>query len=137
MFLRCSNLCLQAAQGSEPELLIPISVVVTEAAPDENIRDTPFAPQTATGTIEPQLLLCGDPNQLGAIVTSERARAGELDVSLLERLFERPVYSDHTQARSKLNFRSSADISKPARFASFTNLVKVVALSQNQVAAYF
>jgi hypothetical protein len=63
---------------------------------------------------EPQLVLCGDPNQrmfpsfhppyithpahggsfevVGSILTSDHARAEELDVSLLEHLLEREVY---------------------------------------------
>lgn len=73
----------EAAQGSEPELLIPISVIVPHV-PDNEIVPKPFLPQ---------LVLCGDPNQLGPIVTSEEARTGELNVSLLERLFERPLYT--------------------------------------------
>ena len=49
-------------------------------------------------------------NPVGAIVTSDYARSGELDVSLLERLFDRSVYSP----------RNDALHTKP-----FTNLVKV------------
>ncbi|EAU87611.2 helicase MOV-10 [Coprinopsis cinerea okayama7 len=78
----------EAAQGSEPELLIPISVVV------------PHAQYVGKKAFVPQLVLCGDPNQLGPIVTSEEARAGELDVSLLERLFERPLYAQAKNYRS-------------------------------------
>ncbi|KAF8804411.1 P-loop containing nucleoside triphosphate hydrolase protein [Phlegmacium glaucopus] len=75
----------EAAQGSEPELLIPISVLDAQIHDD---NDNSFIPQLA---------LCGDINQLGPIVISEVARTAELEISLLERLFERPLYSNHTQ----------------------------------------
>ncbi|KAL7417001.1 P-loop containing nucleoside triphosphate hydrolase protein [Mrakia frigida] len=75
----------EAGQGSEPELLIPISVVLPYRGGDQPPKR------------EPQLVLCGDPQQLGPIVTSEAARSGELDVSLLERLFEQPIYSSKSQ----------------------------------------
>lgn len=56
---------------------------------------------------------------VGPIVASEAARAAELDVSLLERLFERPLYSGHRKDRdgSTTDYQIS-DI-------PFTNLVKV------------
>lgn len=60
---------------------------------------------------------------VGPIVTSEKARAGELDISLLERLFERPIYADHPQARSKM--QSVTLHLQSSRFVPFTNLVKV------------
>lgn len=88
---------IQAGQGSEPELLIPISVVLPYRGGDQPPKR------------EPQLVLCGDPQQLGPIVTSEAARSGELDVSLLERLFEQPIYSSKSQVFPR----------------PFTNLVKV------------
>ncbi|TFK37683.1 P-loop containing nucleoside triphosphate hydrolase protein [Crucibulum laeve] len=77
----------EAAQGSEPELLIPMSVVVTRPATN------------GIATLLPQLVLCGDINQLGPVVASENARNAELDVSLLERLSERSVYTSHSYKR--------------------------------------
>jgi hypothetical protein len=44
---------VKAAQGSEPELLIPISVVLP----------VPSGDQTTEQTFMPQLTLCGDINQ--------------------------------------------------------------------------
>ena len=87
----------------------------------------------------PQLALCGDINQrecishtssqilifltsrkVGPIVVSEAARAAELEVSLLERLFERPLYSNYAQI---LHGQVASYLMKSG--LPFTNLVKV------------
>jgi hypothetical protein len=60
---------------------------------------------------------------VGPIVTSEAARSAELDVSLLERLFERPLYAEYPQMRSMV-FTNSPGCQN-ANFTPFTNLVKV------------
>jgi hypothetical protein len=60
---------------------------------------------------------------VGPIVTSEAARSAELDISLLERLFERPLYTDHPQARSKM--QNLPPLSEIFKFKPFSNLVKV------------
>lgn len=60
---------------------------------------------------------------MGPIVASDAARTGELDISLLERLFERPLYMDHPQARSKM--RSKPPRSEIFKFKPFSDLVKV------------
>ncbi|KAJ3789054.1 P-loop containing nucleoside triphosphate hydrolase protein [Lentinula aff. detonsa] len=95
----------EAAQGPEPEVLIPISVVLTS---DELFACDQHCGEHANGTTScdyhwlstaPQLILCGDPNQLGPIITSQHARTHELDVSLIERLFDRPLYAEHVEAR--------------------------------------
>ncbi|KAL0579214.1 adenylosuccinase ade13 [Marasmius crinis-equi] len=91
----------EAAQGSEPELLIPISVVYTRSKEEESATPHSPSPDYHPLSTAPQLVLCGDPNQLGPIISSDTARKNELDVSLLERLFERPVYAEHPEARSK------------------------------------
>jgi len=106
----------EAAQGSEPELLIPISVVSST----HHGESSPLCDASATPA--PQLVLCGDPNQLGPIVTSEAARSAELDVSLLERLFERPLYAEHRKAGSVM-FPNSPGCHH-SNFTPFTNLVK-------------
>ncbi|PPQ90281.1 hypothetical protein CVT25_013106 [Psilocybe cyanescens] len=77
----------EAAQGSEPELLIPISVVLPK----------PYDTEAAGKVFMPQLGLCGDINQLGPIIASEEARSAEFEVSLLERLFERTLYAQYEQ----------------------------------------
>jgi len=60
---------------------------------------------------------------VGPIVTSQAARSAELDVSLLERLFERFLYAQHLQARS-IAFTHSPG-RQNSNFTPFTNLVKV------------
>jgi hypothetical protein len=62
------------------------------------------------------------PISVGPIVTSDAARAAELDVSLLERLFERPIYADNPQARSRM---SRNTLNQNPTYKPFTNLVKV------------
>ncbi|KAG7087423.1 hypothetical protein E1B28_013391 [Marasmius oreades] len=94
----------EAAQGSEPELLVPISVVYTRPKQDgKEHADTTRTPPPEYHPLVtmPQLVLCGDSNQLGPIIVSDVARQNELDVSLLERLLERPVYAEHPEARSQ------------------------------------
>jgi len=62
-------------------------------------------------------------NPVGPIVTSEAARSAELDVSLLERLFERPLYAEYPHARSIIFANSPGR--QNSNFIPFTNLVKV------------
>ncbi|XP_008274336.1 RNA helicase Mov10l1 [Stegastes partitus] len=62
----------EAGQATEPESLIPISLV--------SERDG-------------QIVLAGDPRQLGPVVKSKLAAAFGLGVSLLERLMANPLYS--------------------------------------------
>lgn len=97
----------EAAQGSEPELMIPVSVVTVHSkylkTYNNQHTDTSNFTRTDTDIVIPRLVLCGDPNQLGPMICSEDARIGELDVSLLERLFERALY-----AQSKSRPRSSS-----------------------------
>ncbi|XP_043569668.1 RNA helicase Mov10l1 isoform X2 [Chiloscyllium plagiosum] len=62
----------EAGQASEPECLIPMLLVSEE---------------------DGQIVLAGDPMQLGPIIKSRIASAYGLSVSLLERLMARPSYS--------------------------------------------
>ncbi|KAJ0029012.1 hypothetical protein NQD34_004009 [Periophthalmus magnuspinnatus] len=64
----------EAGQATEPEALIPISLVSEK---------------------DGQIVLAGDPHQLGPIVKSKVAAAFGLGVSLLERLMANPLYSRH------------------------------------------
>ncbi|XP_029289248.1 LOW QUALITY PROTEIN: RNA helicase Mov10l1 [Cottoperca gobio] len=64
----------EAGQATEPESLIPMSFV--------SERDG-------------QIVLAGDPRQLGPVVKSKLAAAFGLAVSLLERLMANPLYSRH------------------------------------------
>lgn len=65
----------------EPELLVPLSYAGSRA----------------------QVILCGDPKQLGAAVRSTSARALGLEVSLQERLMGQDMYAKHTKARTVLS----------------------------------
>ncbi|KAJ7452153.1 P-loop containing nucleoside triphosphate hydrolase protein [Mycena galericulata] len=106
----------EAAQAAEPELLIPISVVLPGTLGD--LSQTPsngLSFGSIRPSVTPQLVLCGDPNQLGPIVTSDAARDAELDVSLLQRLFDRPVYASHSKDGPAFKF---------GNFRPFANLVK-------------
>lgn len=70
----------EAAQGLEPEVAIPLSVV---APPEEASNDKPI------------VVMAGDPRQLGPKTASK----GSLETSLLERLFSRPLYRTHPLSR--------------------------------------
>uniref|UniRef100_G1P7T8 RNA helicase Mov10l1 n=1 Tax=Myotis lucifugus TaxID=59463 RepID=G1P7T8_MYOLU len=61
----------EAGQASEPECLIPLGLV---------------------SDISGQIVLAGDPMQLGPVIKSRLAMAYGLNVSMLERLMARPVY---------------------------------------------
>lgn len=65
----------EAAQATEPELLIPMSVVVDPAGPKRKV----------------EIALVGDPRQLSPSVYSARAAAAGLAGSFMERLLHRPV----------------------------------------------
>uniref|UniRef100_A0A3Q2DML2 Helicase ATP-binding domain-containing protein n=1 Tax=Cyprinodon variegatus TaxID=28743 RepID=A0A3Q2DML2_CYPVA len=64
----------EAGQATEPESLIPISLI---------------------SEMDGQIVLAGDPCQLGPIVKSKQAAAFGLGVSLLERLMANPLYAKH------------------------------------------
>lgn len=85
----------EAAQASEPEIAPALSVV----CPD---RDSVLTKPEHAIRRWPQLVLCGDHHQLSAFITSHEARTLELDLSLIQRLFERPLYKDHPRARHNL-----------------------------------
>ncbi|KAF7321050.1 hypothetical protein HMN09_00192300 [Mycena chlorophos] len=109
----------EAAQAAEPELLIPIAVVLPGTQPDLSASPSKlsfgFVKPVAPLVVCPQLVLCGDPNQLGPIVASDAARDAELDISLLQRLFDRNVYSSFV--------RKGLTLLASTHFRPFTNLV--------------
>lgn len=70
----------EAAQGMEPEVVIPLSVV---APPEEASADKPI------------VVMAGDQRQLGPITVQD----GELKISAFERLFARPIYNEHPWRR--------------------------------------
>uniref|UniRef100_A0A4X1UP61 RNA helicase Mov10l1 n=2 Tax=Sus scrofa TaxID=9823 RepID=A0A4X1UP61_PIG len=61
----------EAGQASEPECLIPLGLI---------------------SDIDGQIILAGDPMQLGPVIKSRLAMAYGLNVSMLERLMARPAY---------------------------------------------
>ncbi|XP_049627458.1 RNA helicase Mov10l1 [Suncus etruscus] len=61
----------EAGQASEPECLIPLGLI---------------------SEVNGQIILAGDPMQLGPVIKSRLAMAYGLNVSMLERLMKRPVY---------------------------------------------
>jgi len=75
----------EAAQAREPETLIPLFIVAPSDIPE-------LLPA-------PKLILAGDANQLGPLITSPIARSNGLDISLFERLLLRPIYSQHPLSR--------------------------------------
>jgi len=70
----------EAAQGMEPEVIIPLSVV---APPEEASTDKPI------------VVMAGDQCQLGPTTVQD----GQLKISAFERLFARPIYSEHPWRR--------------------------------------
>ncbi|TPX74435.1 hypothetical protein CcCBS67573_g04297 [Chytriomyces confervae] len=77
----------EAGQATEPESLIPISVVASE----------PLVSKKSVDTV--QIVLSGDHMQLGPIVNDSNARELGLKKSLFERLIRRPLYRDHPESR--------------------------------------
>lgn len=61
---------------------------------------------------------------MGPIVSSSKARAAELDMSLLERLFERPLYAEFMKKASP-NFQRYRVAEIPSTSLHCINLVKV------------
>ncbi len=95
----------------------------------------------------PQLTLCGDINQrscflsknyiwleiltlsfflVGPLITSEEARAAEFEMSLLERLFERELYSQYWElVHTGVGKFAGQNANKESPLPPFTRLVKV------------
>ncbi|GAA5904478.1 hypothetical protein JCM6882_008919 [Rhodosporidiobolus microsporus] len=96
----------EAAQATEMDLGCALSVVATNDSLSQRAHVT----------------ICGDYRQLGPHLTSEEARAHDLDVSLLERLMQRPVYADHPYARK--NRRIAPDATWDVRTTPFVDLVR-------------
>lgn len=94
----------EAAQATEPEILIPLAVV----APHTSYICHP----------NPILVLAGDQFQLGPRTYD---KTSNLHVSLFERLSNCPVYASHPQAR-KTVFRNTTNV--PKIRPPFVNLVR-------------
>ena len=76
----------EAAQATEPEALIPLSVI---APPDEHEIPEQHLPI---------FVMAGDQHQLGPRTAS---KTSAMQTSLFERLLDKPMYRDHPLARSK------------------------------------
>lgn len=91
----------EAAQATEPEALVPLTVV----APPLEYAETP----------SPLFVMAGDEHQLGPRTSLP---SSPLKTSLFARLFKRPVYAEHPLARGKILTQSLLPIPCPA----FANL---------------
>lgn len=81
---RSALLVDEAAQGTEPDVLIPLSVVTP---PEEFSTELPI------------FVMAGDQKQLGPRTAS---KSPQLETSLLDRLFSRTLYFDHPLSRQGL-----------------------------------
>ncbi|QDS68531.1 hypothetical protein FKW77_010898 [Venturia effusa] len=97
----------EAAQATEPESLIPLTVV----APAQNYR----------GSHLPQVIMAGDHNQLGPRTAST---LGIIKTSLFERLLERHTYSHHPLARSQRRHSGLTKAMLPIYRPSFVDLIR-------------
>lgn len=86
----------EAAQAHEPDSLIPLSAMLPISPSASNSSSETQVP------IPPQIVFCGDTQQLGPRIWSDEARTRDLDNSLLGRLFLRSAYADHPESRRHL-----------------------------------
>jgi len=96
----------EAAQATEPELGIPLTVI---APPSDTEVET-----------LPRFVMAGDENQLGPRLASKQAA---LSLSLFERLLNRPVYREHPTARRRYRKANTAP-SIPMIQPAFADLVR-------------
>ena len=94
----------EAAQATEPETLIPLTVI----AP----------PSRYTGRLSPIFVMAGDEHQLNPRTYD---RSSTIHVSLFERLSKRPLYASHPLARTRLHL---ANQRFPMLRPSFVNLTR-------------
>ncbi|KAH0552943.1 hypothetical protein GP486_006859 [Trichoglossum hirsutum] len=99
----------EAAQAMEPDVAIPLTVV---------------APPINGGIGEVIVVMAGDQNQLGPRTSS---RDKNLERSLFERLFDRPIYRDHPLSRKRAkaqDWNPSARTAVPMIHPPFANLFR-------------
>ena len=102
----------EAAQATEIEALIPVSVI---SAPDDIEIPVDHLPS---------FVLAGDQNQLGPRTASKTT---SMQTSLFERLLDRPFYRDHPLSRSKQSggiMRPLTQDMLPIVRPAFTNLIR-------------
>ncbi len=87
----------EAGQATEPESLIPLGLLSESSGQVRASRVCVEALVSQTASLAsgfvPQIVLAGDPKQLGPVVKSKLAALFGLGVSLLERLMGMPLYS--------------------------------------------
>ncbi|KWU42116.1 P-loop containing nucleoside triphosphate hydrolase protein [Rhodotorula sp. JG-1b] len=96
----------EAAQATEADIACALNVVATDD----------------TRCHRAHVTVCGDARQLGPHIVSEEARNQDFDVSLLERLMDRPVYAEHPFARR--NRARNPDERWDIRTTPFVDLVR-------------
>lgn len=108
----------EAAQATEPEALIPLSVVA------------PFEAEPSITSVLPQVVMAGDEYQLGPRLASatvpdisETCGTSGLETSLFQRLFARPLYKDHPLSRSQ-GLRPLTKSMLPITRSPFANLIR-------------
>jgi hypothetical protein len=82
----------EAAQATEPEALIPLTVVSAPTAETDKLK-------------APIFVMAGDQQQLGPRTASQNS---VIQTSLFERLLNRPLYAEHPLARHRLRAGASA-----------------------------
>ncbi|KAK9460409.1 P-loop containing nucleoside triphosphate hydrolase protein [Lipomyces oligophaga] len=97
----------EAGQGTEPDCLIPLRVVLP---PDSNDVDPPL------------FVMAGDHNQLGPRTALRQAGCSDLEISLFERLMNLPFYSCHPLARKHLSHSNTVKL--PYIRPGFTTLIR-------------
>ncbi|KAF1945308.1 P-loop containing nucleoside triphosphate hydrolase protein [Clathrospora elynae] len=102
----------EAAQATEIDILPAISVVCPPSAYPTNLP-------------QPRFAMAGDENQLGPRTAS---RDPQFSTSLFARLFDRPLYAEHTLSRSKTKPFSRPPVMKksmlPITYPPFTLLIR-------------
>jgi helicase MOV-10 len=101
----------EAAQATEPEACIPLTVVDVDVSMPDNLSDTLHTPL---------FVMAGDYYQLGPRVFN---RDTALSVSLFERLFSRPLYIEHPASRRNMTRSASPSAPQPT-YPAFTNLIR-------------
>jgi helicase MOV-10 len=101
----------EAGQATEPESLIPLTVLMP--------------PIAATHLKTSQVVMAGDHKQLGPRTASH---SQAIETSLFERLLERPCYANHPLARHRVGRRTTTNILTrdmlPIKRPAFTNLIR-------------
>ena len=112
---RTALLIDEAAQGMESEALIPLSVV---APPEEYTTEMPI------------FAMAGDEKQLGPRPIS---RLPMLEMSLIERLFTRPLYDNHPLSRKAFAKFGSGSTPEEISKASERFLVSTLTLGGKRI----